>query len=79
MGVISADQRDFEGAEKWFQKSLRLAEKQGNDYEAALTYHELGIIAERKREFDIAEKWFQKALDVQETIRQQGIATSWGE
>ncbi|MDR3000769.1 MAG: tetratricopeptide repeat protein [Fibromonadaceae bacterium] len=64
LGMIAEEQRDFQAAEKWYEKTLEIELKQGNEYGAASTYHQLGIIAQEQREFQVAEKWHEKTLEI---------------
>jgi tetratricopeptide (TPR) repeat protein len=51
-------------AEQWYRKSLAITERQGNEYHAASTYHQLGRIAQEQRDFATAEQWYRKALAI---------------
>ena len=65
-GIIARAQRDYQTAEKWYQKSLEIKERHGDEIGAALTYHELGIIAQKQRDYQTAEKLLQKSLEISE-------------
>ena len=45
-------------------KSLDIKLKQGNEHDAASTYHQLGIIAREQQDFAAAEGWHMKSLDI---------------
>ena len=66
LGRVAEEQRDFQTAEGWYQKSLAIWEKQGNEHGAASTYHQLGRIAGEQRDFQAAEGWYQKSLAIEE-------------
>ena len=61
--MIAQEQRDFSAAEMWYQKSLAIKEKQGNEHGAAITYHQLGTIAQEQRDFQSAAGHFLKAIE----------------
>ncbi|MEI2783447.1 MAG: tetratricopeptide repeat protein [Candidatus Competibacter sp.] len=66
LGRIAEERRDFAAAERWYQQSLAIKEKQGNEHGAAITYHQLGRIAEERRDFAAAERWYQQSLAIKE-------------
>jgi tetratricopeptide (TPR) repeat protein len=47
---------------------LDITERGGDEYEAALTYHQLGLIARLRRDFGAAEGWYRKSLEVTERL-----------
>ena len=50
-------------------------ERLGNEYIAAITYHQLGTIAEKRRDFDNSEKWYRKSLEIKERLgNEHGVA-----
>ncbi len=64
--------------EKWCRKSLDIHEKQGNEHDAAATYHNLGAIAGKQRDFETAEKWCRKSLVIFEKQgNEHGTATTY--
>jgi len=80
LGMIAEERRDFDEAQKWYQKSLAIFEKLGNEHGAASTYHQLGRIAEERRDFDEAQKWYQKSLAIEEKLgNEHGAASSYGQ
>ena len=52
LGMITQERRDFEAAERWFNKSLAISEKQGDEHGAAHTYYNLGISAQEQHDFE---------------------------
>jgi hypothetical protein len=66
LAVYAQRQRDFAQAEQWYRKSLAIAEKQGDEYGAASTYHQLGRIAQEQPDFAQAEQWYRKSLAIAE-------------
>jgi tetratricopeptide (TPR) repeat protein len=78
LGVIAQEQRDFEAAEKWYNKSLFLKEKQGNEQGAANTYHNLGAVAQEQGHSEAAEKCYRKSLEIFEKQgNEHGTASIW--
>ena len=78
--MIAEEQRDFQAAEWWYQKALAIWEKQGNEHNAASTYHQLGVIAQEQRDFQAAEWWYQKALAIKEKQGDEhGAALTYGQ
>jgi len=78
LGMIAAEQRDFETAREWYLKSLAISEKQGNLRGAATTYHQLGIIAAEQRDFETAREWYLKSLAIEEKHGNlRGAATTY--
>ncbi len=69
LGRIAQERWDFASAEAWYQKSLAIKEKQGDEHGAAITYHQLGVIAQERRDHASAEAWCQKSLAI---FEQQG-------
>ena len=63
LGVIAQEQRDFQAAEGWYQKSLAIEEKHGDEYGAALTYGQLGVLAAKQRDVQSAAAHFLKAIE----------------
>jgi len=80
LGYVAFERRDFEAAENWYHKSLKISEKYGIEYGAALTYHQLGMIAEEKRDFEAAKIWYHKSLEISEKHgNEQGAARTYGQ
>jgi len=64
--MIAEEQRDWAEAERWYLKSLNISERQGNEHDAANTYHQLGVIAQAQRDWGTAERWYLKSLAITE-------------
>ena len=64
LGMTTQDQRQHEEAQKWYQKSLDIKLRIGDQSGAAISYHQLGMIAQKLRRFDKAREWYQKSLDI---------------
>ncbi len=80
MGRIAEERRDFAAAERWYQQSLAISEKHGNEHGAASTYHQLGMIAQERRDFAAAERWYQKSLAIEEKHgNEHGAASTYGQ
>ena len=78
--MIAQERRDFDAAASWYQKSLEIKERQGDDYGAAITYHQLGMIAEERQDFDAAESWYEKSLEIAERQGDEhGAALTYGQ
>jgi len=41
-------------------------EKQGNEHDAAMTYHQAGMIAHNQGDFEAAQEWYRKSLAIKE-------------
>ena len=61
LGRIAEERRDFSSAEQWYQKSLAIAEKQGDEHGAASTYGQLGILAGLQERCIESGQWFIRA------------------
>ena len=72
MGMLEQDLRDFNEAEKWYNKSLDIYLKLNNEHGVALAYHRLGMVAEERRDFYAAEKWYKKSLKVLKQVDPHG-------
>jgi len=78
LGIIVEERLDFDAAEKWYQKSLEIEEKHGNEHGMANTYHQLGNITSKRRDFEAAEKWCRKSLEINEKHGDEhGVAKSY--
>ncbi len=71
LGIIAQEKRQFDEAEDWYRKSLKISEKLNNEYRQAPTLHQLGIIAEERRQFDKAEDWYRKSLKINERLNDE--------
>jgi tetratricopeptide (TPR) repeat protein/GTPase SAR1 family protein len=78
LGRVAKEQRKYEEAETWYQKSLEISEKQGNEHGSALTYHQLGMIAEERRKYEEAETWYRRSLEINEKQgKEYGAASTY--
>ena len=78
LGMIAQEQRDFNKAEEYYQKSLEIKLRLHNIHGAAQTYHQLGNIATNQRDFKKAEKYYQESLKVSEKLNNlHGAATTY--
>jgi len=59
---------NLELAERWHDKSVKLAEKIGDDYYISSINNELAYIAIKNRDFESAKKYSQKSLEYAEKI-----------
>jgi tetratricopeptide (TPR) repeat protein len=66
--MVAQARRDLDAAEKWYRKSLEIAERLGDEHGAAITYHQLGMVAQARRDLDAAEKWYRKSLEIKERL-----------
>ena len=76
LGIVAEERRDFEGAERWYRKSLDLELELGNQGGAATSYHQLGMVAEKRRDFESAELRYRQSLDLKLELGNQGGAAS---
>jgi hypothetical protein len=44
LSAVANRREDFESAEKWLRKSLHISEKQGDEFGAAESFHQLGLL-----------------------------------
>jgi tetratricopeptide (TPR) repeat protein len=66
LGVVAKEQRQFDTAIEYYQKSLKIHEDAGDWHSAASGYHNLGVVAEEQRQFDTAIEYYQKSLKIYE-------------
>ncbi|HBE32391.1 MAG TPA: hypothetical protein DD990_13940, partial [Cyanobacteria bacterium UBA11368] len=64
LGYIAQEQRQFDDAIAFYQKSLQICEDAKDFYNAATDYHQLGIVAQEQRRFDDAIAFYHKALQI---------------
>jgi len=64
LGIITEEQGQFEQAEKWYEKSLEIKEKQGNEHGAAQTYHQLGKLKFSKGDLELSVKLTLKGFSI---------------
>ncbi len=78
LGSAALERRDFAAAESWYRKALAIEENQGNEHDAAITYHQLGLVAQERRDFAAAEAWYRKSLAIDEKQgNEDGAAISY--
>ena len=63
-GTIAESQHKFDIAKKWYEKSLAIEERLGNNKEFPKIYNNLGKIAFKQQNMELAEDWFKKALEL---------------
>ena len=61
LGVIVQERGQFDEAEAWYRKSLKIKEKLKDEYGQASTLHQLGTIAQERRQFDKARNLYLQA------------------
>ncbi len=80
LGIIAQERGNLEAAEKWYHKSLEIAERICDEAHQARTLHQLGRIAEECGEWVKAEKWYRKSLKIAERIGDEnGQAMTFGQ
>jgi hypothetical protein len=62
LGNLDLERRDFAAAERWYQRSLAIEEKHGNEHGAAITYGQLGIIAGLQSHFVESGRWLIRCI-----------------
>jgi tetratricopeptide (TPR) repeat protein len=62
LGTLNETRGDLKAAEKWYRKSLEIAEKLNNRPEMASSYNGLGNVALGRGDLKDAEHWYGKAL-----------------
>ena len=60
--MIAREQRDFQAAQQWYQKSLEIKERLGNEHGAASTYGQLGIMAGLQENYVDSGRWLIKCV-----------------
>jgi len=68
LGMIAQERQQFDVAEEWYRKALKIFEKLGLERYAAGDYHQLGTLAQEQQQFDEAEQWYRKALEIYDKI-----------
>jgi tetratricopeptide (TPR) repeat protein len=66
LAAFAQNNRDFQGAKRLFEMLSDHCNQQGNEHDAAITYHQLGRIAQEQRDFKQAEQWCLKSLAITE-------------
>ena len=59
--MIAQERRQFDEAEAWYQKSLKIKEKLKDEYGQAQTLHQLGSVADERRQLDKAKNLYLQA------------------
>ena len=62
LGRVAQERRDFEEAERWYQRSLEVSERLGDEHGAAGTYGQLGIIAGLQERYIESGQWLLKCI-----------------
>lgn len=69
LGIVAQQQRQFEQAEQYYFKALKIKEDAGDFYSAANVYHQLGMVAEKQQQFEDAISYYQKAFGIYEQFQ----------
>ncbi|WP_223269923.1 tetratricopeptide repeat protein [Nostoc sp. 'Peltigera membranacea cyanobiont' 213] len=64
LGNVAEKQKQFDQAQSFYLKTLRIREDAGDLYKAASTYHNLGVLAQNQEKFDQALDYYLKALKI---------------
>jgi tetratricopeptide (TPR) repeat protein len=64
LGRVAYQQRQFEQAQQYYLKALKIFEDAGDFYNAADEYHQLGMVAQEERQFEQARQYYLKALKI---------------
>jgi tetratricopeptide (TPR) repeat protein len=65
-GIIAQEQWDLASAQEWYERSLAIRVKQGDEHEMAQTYHQLGTIAQEQWDLASAQEWYERSLAINE-------------
>ena len=76
LGTVAEEQRQFEQAEHWFQKSLEICLRLRDEMQAAKACHHLGLVAEEQRQFEQARNWHEKSLEISLRFNNEAGAAS---
>jgi tetratricopeptide (TPR) repeat protein len=80
LGMVAQDRGRLAQAERWYRKSLDIAEDLGNRPGMASGYHQLGMVAQDRGLLEDAERWYRKSLDIKEDLgNRPGMANSYGQ
>jgi len=78
LGMVAEERGDLEAAEDWYNKSLAIEQKQGDEHGMASTYHQLGMVAEKRGDLDAAEDWYKQSLAIdQKQGNEHGMASTY--
>ncbi|MEH2199516.1 tetratricopeptide repeat protein [Nostoc sp.] len=64
LGSVAEKQKQFEQAQSFYLKALKIKEDAGDLHKAASTYHNLGVLAQNQNKFDQALDYYLKALKI---------------
>ncbi|RLC26471.1 MAG: hypothetical protein DRH21_02075 [Deltaproteobacteria bacterium] len=62
LGMIAEERREFEEAEDWYKKSLKIKEQLGNEHGAAITYWQLGYLGLLEGRVEDSGRWSVKSI-----------------
>ena len=68
LGTIDQARNQYDQAEEWYRKALKINEPLGNEAESADSYQQLGSIAQSQRRYEEAEEWHRKTLEIRERL-----------
>ena len=68
LGIVAEEQRQFEVAQQYYLKALKIFEDAGDFYNVANPYHQLGNVAYKQRQFEVAQQYYLKALKIYEDV-----------
>ncbi|MEV0379178.1 tetratricopeptide repeat protein [Nonomuraea sp. NPDC050643] len=78
LGVVAERRERWDEAERWYLRSLAVAERLGDKSRLGTTYHQLGITAEGRGLWDDAERWHRRSLALHEELGDRtGQASSY--
>ncbi|MBI5207678.1 MAG: tetratricopeptide repeat protein [Candidatus Firestonebacteria bacterium] len=77
IGQIYSLSSDYTQSYEWFNKSIEIFEKIGDNQGVASSLHNIGIIYQNKENYEGALKQYQKSLEISEKIEDnQGVASN---
>jgi len=62
LGIIAEERREFEEAEDWYKKSLKISERLGDEHGAAITYWQLGDLGLLQGRVEDLGRWSVKSI-----------------
>jgi len=68
LGVLYRAKGDWERAIEYYERSLALKEKVGDEYGMAPTFHDLGLVYQHKGKWDKAIEYYERSLAIVEKI-----------
>ena len=66
LGNVAFLQQQFEQAQQYCLKALKIREDAGDFYKAGSDYHLLGMVAQTQQQFEQAQQYYLKALKIKE-------------